>query len=379
MGSIQKKDLKCGVRYYIVFKIPSGQWRWEGGFRLKKDAEKRLQARESEIAAGIYGKLEEITFQDFAKLWLEDYASLNVRARTLDDYSQVVRVHLLPFFGTMPLSSITPGKVQEYLAGKIRSGLSPRTVEKTLTVLKMMFKQGEICGYLSDNPGRFVQAPRKEHREMDFLNPEEIRRLLDATSPEYYPLFATAIFTGARQGELIGLQWGDIDFDRALIFIRRTFDQKHGYGPPKSAMGRRTINMTQELISILKEHKAEQAFAQSDGLVFPNRAGNPISCQNMVTREFYPALDRAGLRRVRFHDLRHTFASLLVHLGASPKYIQAQLGHGSISVTMDVYAHLLPETAAGVTEQFDDLVFSRNVLPLPKREEPENLSSAKSI
>jgi len=361
MGHVVKQEKIPGkVKYYARYKTPSGNWRWECGGSRKKDAEAILRTRESEIATGTYGKQSTISFSEFSDKWLQDYAKLRVKPRTYNDYEQVVKNHLVPFFGKQMLESMSPVDVQEYVSQKVRSGLSARTVNKTITTLKTMLTHAVKWGYIRESPARFVERPRQARREMDYLSPEEVKRLLAAASPEYYPLFATAVLTGARQGELLALRWGDWDPEKDTLYIRRSYHPEQGFSEPKSKASERAVNVTPELANILSAHKENTGGAPND-LIFHNRAGNPIYHQNMMTREFHPALERAGIRRVRFHDLRHTFAALMISMDANMKWLQHQMGHASITTTMDRYGHLLPDAHNAMGQKMDALLFEDEI------------------
>jgi integrase len=254
--------------------------------------------------------------------------------------------------------------VQEYVTEKSTSWLSPRTVNKTITVLKLIFKHAVVWGFLKENPARFVERPREKRREMDYLTPDEVRRLLEASSPEFYPLFSTAVLTGARQGELLALKWGDVDLEQGVMYVRRSHHPEHGFVEPKSAKSSRAICLSPELVRILAIHKV-RTNGSADRLVFPNTVGKPMLHQNLVRRELHPTLERAGIKRVRFHDLRHTHAAMMISLGENIKFIQTQMGHSTISTTLDRYGHLLPEASEGVGRRLDALVFSERVIPFP--------------
>jgi len=368
LGNVKTKFAKDGSPlYYAHYKTPEGRWKWEAGGRLKKNAEALMRRREREIAEGIYG-LEVISFDEFSQKWLKDYASIKVKPQTRDDYEGIIRKHLNPFFAESLLKDVTPGRVQEYVTDKSASGLSPRTVNKTITILKLIFKHAIVWGFLKENPARFVERPREKRREMDYLTPDEVRRLLEASSPEFYPLFSTAVLTGARQGELLALKWGDVDLEQGVMYVRRSFHPEHGFVEPKSAKGSRAICMSPELLRILAMHKA-RTNGSADRLVFPNTVGKPMLHQNLVRREFHPTLERAGIKRVRFHDLRHTYAAMMISLGENIKFIQTQMGHSTISTTLDRYGHLLPEASEGVGRRLDALVFSERVIPFPAGKE----------
>ncbi len=363
MGYIASKRGKDGKpRYYAVYKDRAGKRRWEAAGRYKKDAVSLLKRRESEVRTGV--KPDDITFSEFADKWLCEYAAAHVKPRTFDHYESAIRTHLKPVFGEYRLKDICPEQVDAFKAAKLREGKAPATINKLLVILGAIMKRAVVWRYIRENPVQYVSRVKQNHREMDYLTPDEIRRLLEDASPEYRPLFATAVLTGARQGELLALRWGDLDLERRILYIRRTYYPGHGFTEPKSANGRRAIKISPELAAILREHKEATGGGGGD-LIFDNGTGNPIDATNMLAREFRPALERAGLRQVRFHDLRHTYAALQTASGENFKFIQQQMGHASITTTMDLYGHLLPEASEGAGERLDALVFSSNVLHFP--------------
>ena len=363
MGFITSKPGSDGKpRYYAVYRDRAGKRKWEAAGRYKKDADNLLQRRESEVRSGV--KPDDITFSEFSRRWLTKYAAAHVKPRTFNDYQIAVRVHLEPFFGGSRLKDIHPEHVEDFKAAKLLEGKAPATINKQLVVLGSMMKRAVIWRYIRENPVQYVSRVKQTHGEMDYLTPGEIRRLLDAASPDHRPLYATAILTGVRQGELLALQWGDLDLERGVLFIRRTYHFRYGFAPPKSESGRRAVKVTPELAAILRAHK-ERTGGKASDLIFTNGAGNPIDGANLLSQEFRPTLERAGIRRVRFHDLRHTKAALRIASGENFKFIQQQMGHASISTTMNQYGHLLPEASEGSGQRLDSLVFDNKVIHFP--------------
>lgn len=208
-----------------------------------------------QIHRGEYKEVEEITFAEFAEKWLSDYAKVKVRPSTYRFYEGIVSLHLVPHFGQRLLTNITVYSVEEYLAKRLKEGkLSPTTIGYHLRVLKTVLKRAVKWGYLRVNPAQDMEKPKPKRKEMDFLTTEEINLFLANVSPEYYPLFLTAILTGMRRGELLGLQWGDIDWSSSRIFIRRSL-WRGKFVPVKSERSIRKIVMTPKLASVLKRHK----------------------------------------------------------------------------------------------------------------------------
>ncbi len=245
--------------------------------------------------------------------------------------------------------------VEAYRGKLLEAGAGRRTVNKALTLLGSVFRYAEKHGWMAANPARFVSKLRDDTGEHDapvednILRPHEIPALLAAAKPgRDHALLMTAVMTGMRSSELIGLQWGDIDWKSNQVSVRRCFRDGRFY-EPKSKYSRRRIDVPEQLISELKRWRLQCPKGQD--LTFPNTLGRPENNANVLHRVFHPALRRAGLRKVRFHDLWHTYASLLIAGGEHPKYIQMQMGHSSIKVTMDTYGHLMQATNAQAAEK----------------------------
>lgn len=200
---------------------------------------------------------------------------------------------------------------------------------------------------------------------MDFLNPSEIHEFLNHVSSEFYPFFLTAILTGMRRGELLALQRGDIDWHNGQIHVRRAL-YKGRFVTPKSRKALRAIDMAPTLAHTLEGHLLRAPESPLD-LVFCARAGKPLDPDNLIKREFLPALERAGLRRIRFHDLRHTYASLLVNNWENIKYISEQMGHASVQITLDRYSHLFPNVRREAVMRLE-----RSLFPAPRADAVPN-------
>jgi integrase len=298
-----------------------------------------------------------LTVAELVKKWQEDYLTVQqqlgrLKPSTIISYQCNLAGHIVPFFGAMSLGDVTLTHVQEFIKALLGKGLSPKTIGNVIVILKEMFKHAVQWGHLDTNPAQYVERPRGEDKEMDVFTPEEIRRLLDAQEEPLRTLLLTAALTGMRQGGLFGLQWEDVDFMAHLIHVRRAL-WRGTLGTPKSRRSRRAIDMPPTLEAALQR----LSITRRSEFVFCSERGTPLDADNFRHREFPQALRRAGLRRVRFHDLRHTYTSLLIAHGAHPKYIQAQLGHASIQTTLDRYGHLMPQLHQAEAQKLDQLVF----------------------
>ena len=357
-GSIRKRS----DVYYCIYRVGNRQ-KWEVGGRTKKEAERLLAKRLHELNTGNLPEETKLLFRDFAATWLDDYAKVSVKQSTFESYRDLLRLHLLPAFGDLQLNRISSSQIQALLANKIsKESLSPKTVVNILVPLKEMFKHAVLWGLIRHDPTLAVRRPRVEQEEMDFFTPEEITVFLQHVRSQYYAFFLTAVLTGMRRGELLALQWGDIDWHSSQVCVRRSL-YKGQFVSPKSANSTRRIIMSPSLKRRLEDHRLLSPQTQLD-LVYCTELGQALDPDNRVKREFHPALERAGLRRIRFHDLRHTFASLLIANGEDIKFIQNQLGHASAMTTLDRYGHLFPGGQKEAAERLDLAVFGNSVSKL---------------
>lgn len=353
-GSIIKRKGKTGTKWAIRFIDQDGERHYKTIGTRRVDAEKALAATIHQINVREYRDVPEITLKEFAAKWLEAHAP-TVRPKTHESYRQHIENRILPYFGSRKLRQINAEDVEQFKASLAEEDISASTVGKHLLTLKMILKTAVAWGYLNRSPAEFVKKPRHVKKEFDFLTPNELKQLITATHEKHRALIITACYTGMRRGELLGLKWGDIEFIQSRIFVRRTLQSERFY-EPKTASSRRSISVPQQVIAALKEHQARQAVELMENeleLVFPNEVGKPMDGQNLSHRIFLPALKRAGLRQVRFHDLRHSYASALISAGENVKWIQKQLGHSSIQVTMDIYGHLLPEVERDASRRLE--------------------------
>ncbi|MDH3973505.1 MAG: site-specific integrase [Deltaproteobacteria bacterium] len=342
-GSIQKK----GKSYYIVFRIPDPKTgkkklKWVPAGQTKKEADIKLNELMGEVHNGTYRELKKATFAEFAELWLNSYAKTKTKPSTFKSYQDIINKHMIPVMGDYYLSELDTGRLQRYVAMRLQS-VKPKTVINEIVPLKKMFKHAVLWGYLKINYAECVERPRVEKEEMDIFSPEEINLFLNHVATKFKPFFLTAVLTGMRRGELIGLQWGDIDWNHKQIHVRRAFCNTSKKSiSPKSKSSVRRIDLTPSLVSALKRHKLACPLSEDD-LVFCTSKGTPFDPDSIVKREYLPALRRAGLRKIRFHDLRHSNVALRIEEGQNIKYIQNQVGHASIQTTLDRYGHLIKE------------------------------------
>jgi integrase len=265
-----------------------------------------------------------------------------------------VRVRAVPRIGKRQLAKLTPLDLQSLYTELADSGLSARSIGHTHRVLHRALDQAVKWNLLGRNPCDGATAPRTQRTEMKVLTPEQVRAFLSATVEHpAHALYTLAVTSGMRAGELLGLQWRDVDLDAGKLTVQRALQQQNSAGlvfvTPKTAKSRRMILLSQHAINALRTHRDRQIFHRHQvgaewrdlDLVFPGPFGGPAD-PSWSRQVFYAALETAGMPRVRFHDLRHTAATLALMQGVHPKVVSDMLGHGTVGLTLDTYSHLLP-------------------------------------
>jgi integrase len=267
-----------------------------------------------------------------------------VQPSTIAAYANRLELHVLPQLGDRPLDQIGVEDVATLIAGLRRRGYAGSTISCVLIPLSRLFGRAARRGLIEVNPITKLdrsERPRTERRERPVFSRDEIGRLLNAAAPAYRTLLATAVLSGLRQGELLALHWADIDFDREVIHVRRALNRQRQEASPKTSHSLREVVLMPALAKALSHHREASQFRKPDDYVFTTRGGTPLHWANISVRALKPALRRAGLSPIRWHDLRHTFASLLIAGGANITFVSRQLGHSSSQITLSVYAHLL--------------------------------------
>jgi integrase len=365
-GITKRKDGRYMARYTVH--TPDGPKRKVIYGKKYKEVEKKLNEARGDAAKGLVYDVGDMTVGEYLERWLSNSVRDTVRQRTYERYESILRVHLVPAIGRVKLKSLTPAHVRGLYRGKLDSGLAPGSVLHIHRALSKALKQATDDGLIPRNVAGLVKPPRPRREEIRPLNREQVRAFLEAAGEagdRLEALYVVAVTAGLRRGELQGLKWEDVDLSEVtgMLQVRRTLSEPKGgyiFEAPKSGKGR-SVRLTRKATAALREHRKRQLEAKMEhagpwedhGLVFPSVVGTPISGGNL-NRTFKAALRHAGLpTKFRFHDLRHTCATLLLRQGVNPKYVQELLGHADISLTLNVYSHVLPDmgdAAAGAMD-----------------------------
>jgi integrase len=307
---------------------------------------------------------EQTTVGKYLHEWLEDSVKPRNRPSTYQSYEGHVRVHLIPAFGRVRLSRLTPQHVEAMMAKKLRDGLSPSTVVRIRATLRRALSRAVRLGLVQRNVAALADPPSAKATPVEAMTSEQATELLEAVEGHRLEaLFVLALATGLRQGELLGLSWSDVDLEAKSLTVRHALQRVDGeltLVEPKTERSRRTLSLPPSSIKTLKTHRASQRREQlasgeawhDSGLVFTTDAGLPLDGVN-VTRAFQRLLKNAGLPKMRFHDLRHACASFLLANGASMRVVMEQLGHSQIGLTMNTYGHVMPEALLDAAEKME--------------------------
>lgn len=339
----------------------------------KQAAQTAAQKIEAKLTLGDFSLLDEKLqrpFDEYFRNWLDTYVKAHCKERTYDLYEAAFRLYLLPAFGQKDIAAIAREEVKRLAYGMLAQGKGRGYVASVMVPLSEMFTHAIEDGHIDHNPcSKILRKTRKEEGEQrqkgkgSFLTCQELGVLLWTCQehfPASYPFVSLLARTGLRVGEAVALQWSDIDYHGRFIDVQRTFS--HGrLTTPKSGKGRR-VDMSQQLTDTLKallvERKKEalrQGWGEVPPRVFLSKEGAPLDQAHFYNRVWRRLLAKAGLRYIRIHDLRHTFASLLIQNGESLAYVKDQLGHHSIQITVDTYGHLVPGGNRQAVDKLDGL------------------------
>ena len=308
----------------------------------------------------------ERTVADYLDQWLENTAKPSVRHATYLNYALNVR-RLKEEIGWLRLSELGPAHVQRAYGNLLKSGLSAHSVIQAHVVLHRALREAVLWGLVLRNATDGVSRPRIERAEIRTLSQAQVKKLFESTKGDrLHALWVLLATTGLREGEALGLRWSDIDLKAGRLSVRRSLQRQKGRGmvfvEPKTNRSRRVVYLAAGTTEVLKNHRHDQAEERlqlggrwkADDLVFTSIHGQPLQ-QGLVSWSLHQALEKAGLPRIRVHDLRHTAATHLLEKGVHPKVVQELLGHSTIMVTLDTYSHVAPALHAEVAERMQDL------------------------
>jgi integrase len=334
----------------------------------KAEAQKKLRELLTALDKGLPLDSSKATVGEFLETWLRDYAETNTSLRTVEGYREKIRNYVLPNIGNVPLAKLTPQHIQAIYASMMERKLSPRTALHVHRILREALAHAMKWGLLTRNVCDAVNPPKPRNKEMAALDTPDVQKFLElASASPFGPVFFLDIYTGMRRSELLGLRWTAVDLSGKTLSVTETLQRIKGKGlvamQPKTDRSRRLVSLPPSAVALLSGLKVKQReqreamgleWKESD-YVFSNFDGTPYH-PDTVTRAFTRIIKKAGVPKVRLHDLRHTHATLMLKQGVHPKIVSERLGHASIIITLDTYSHVLPSLQEAAALKFEEML-----------------------
>ncbi len=371
------------------------QWHTIKG--TKRDAQRALREMLTAVETGTYVKPSKLSLGEWLSQWLDSYVSMHTTPRTQESYRYIIKTHLLPALGSIPLNQLQPQHIMSHYGSALskgrvdgKGGLSARSVLYQHRILSEALSHAVKMGHAARNVAEAVEPPRPDRATVSTLSRADIDRFLDsARNTPYYVFYSTLLYTGLRRGELLALKWRNLDLDRGMLHVVESA-YKLGNGEyvvkePKTPHSRRAVALPPSLTELLKYYREQQTDAMAklgtslteDRFVFTGPDGEPLD-PNLVSRGFGKMIKNAGLPHIRLHDLRHTHATMMLEAGIHPKVVSERLGHASVGITLDIYSHVLPGLQEAAADRFDRMISDGTEIdrgnvskPLAKAEEVE--------
>lgn len=337
--------------------------------KTRAEVAKKLAVAIKAHAEGLAAPSDKQTFAQFVERWVET-VSPSLRPKTARNYAQLLRAHAAPAIGRIPMTKLKPTDLAHVYELRRKAGAAPRSILHLHRAIFRCLRYAERWGDVARNIAALVDAPKVTRSDMRALSGEEARALLKVGEGDRLESFLVlALSTGMRSGELLGLTWRAIDFDRGAVSVvaslQPTATGELALMEPKTPRSRRVIDIEPRVVANLRRHRAAQemerrvageAWAEHD-LVFTTPTGAPLDGRHLIRAWFRPLLNEAGLPPIRIHDLRHSYAPIALALGVHPKVVQEAMGHSTIAVTLDLYSHVVPSLQREAAKEMGTALF----------------------
>ena len=369
-GHIRKRETQQGVSWQVI--LDRGEdnngkrLRNYYTFSTKKEAQAALNGKIAEYNKGAYIEPSRMTVKECAEEWMKVQVCPRLAANTIHGYAVNLERHTIPYIGNIPVQKLTATMIQEMYQKLEEKGLSPRSIRYVHTTLHEALNYAYRMQIISKNPAEFVSVPKQQKYEAQVYDKKEVGQLLEAAKGTSLDMpIRLAVGLGLRRGELLALQWEDVDFEENTVYVHRNLtciNNQYLFGEPKTKSGIRKLSAPPSLMEALKHHKVRQmenklAFGkdyQDNHLICCRPDGKPIHTATF-SQEFNRFLKSHGLKHIRLHDLRHTNATLMLQMGVPAKVASERLGHANISITLDTYTHVVKELNQEAAEKLEDI------------------------
>lgn len=335
------------------------------GFRTKKEAEKAMAEAQAAVNKGEYLEPSKMAFRDYLNDWMK--TKRNLGEQTADLYESYLRTHIVPTLGHIPLAKITAHDIEMFLDTLHTKGLAAATIKRIFSVVNAALNAAQMKDLITKNVANKVEKPQaSRRRDLVVWEPEFVSSFLRTTHNEsrYWIAIYLAIMTGMRQGEILGIRWSDIDFENKTLHIQQTVTKKRQIKTGAKTKGSvRSVALSPETIEMLRTHRKgiladrikHGADYKNHDLVVCTHFGGPVTSR-AIQKVWDSFIKKTNAPKITFHDLRHTHASLLIKQGVHIKVISERLGHSSVSITLDLYGHLMPNMQEDAAAGLDNLI-----------------------
>ena len=368
----QRKDGRWEARYTLGVHPGSGKQVQKSVYgKTQDEVRKKLKQITAEVDRGIYTEPSKLTVGQWLDTWLDEY-NTDIKQSTLDQYKYQIRVHLKPCLGAVKLHELKAPAIQKFYNARMkpytikqrdsklmiktvkREGLSPKSIKNLNSVLHEALDKALKLGYIQNNPCNAVTLPKVHRVEMHPVTDDNVKALLEAIKGNpYEDVYFITMFTGLREGEILGLTWDCIDFSTGVVTVYRQLQKARGVGAvysfvPLKNSKTRSFMVADTVLAALRKIKRKQSemklqvgdkWENKEDFVFTNDFGRHLS-KNTVYNNFKMCAEKAGIPETRFHDLRHTYATLALQQGVDMKTVSSNLGHATVAFTLDVYGHV---------------------------------------
>lgn len=371
MGHVKKRGKTWSYIVDVYDSSGKRKQKWVSGFATEKEAKKALAQKLVEINAGTYIEPNKESIKDFMEWWMTSKKS-KLRPGTVRAYNWLINTHIIPGIGHIQLSKLKPQQLESFYDQLLDNGLAPRSIKAAHNIIHSMLKKAQTFEIVSRNVAQLVETPKTSKPKMNVWEADHVMRFLEtASQSRNYIVYVLALTTGMRMGELLALRWKNVNYngDKANISVTETFSKSdHGYEfqDPKTKTSNRLIALPKDVTELLKAHRKEQLkeklknghLYEDQDLIIATKIGTPVYPRNL-SRQWYNLLEKANVPAIRFHDLRHTHATLMLKQGIHVKIVSERLGHSNISVTLDTYSHVLPHMQEEAADAIGSLLFDK--------------------
>jgi integrase len=369
-GSIHKYQTSKGETKWLymldIGKEGKRKQKKKSGFKSEREAKKALRLAEAEVIQGTYIEPSKMTYGGFIDEWFRTKQK-SLGKQTIEVHTMYLNKYIIPSLGNVPLSSLKTIHINNFINDMHEKNYSAATIKKAVNIIKNSLEYAIDIDLINKNVAKKATLPKEEKNEMQAWSEEEVNNFLKvAKNDSHYALFYLALMSGLRQGELLGLRWRDLDLENHFLTINQVLahNGKDIIKGAKTKAGNRTINLSESTIQVLKTHRKlvlEEKLKngksyQDQDLVFCTALGTPIHPSNLRNRTFNKLIEAANVTKIRFHDLRHTHATLLLSKGVNVKVISERLGHSNIKITLDTYSHVLPTMQKDAIDKLDSMI-----------------------